>query len=209
MKGNRMQLKNVDWIGLISGILLVAVILTSLYNPWWQLSIGDFGYVNSSPLNTHFSFLGTTFSIPLVTAINITCLLLLSISAALMIAYAVNPTKEYAKQLLCWSYKPPVVILITFIVGLVILSPLVSFLANQYAQIDFTLPIIGTSFLQVPAEMLGGLSGVQIDLAISGMFQWTYILAIVATVLCITTRILYGREFVMAKHEVKETATSG
>ena len=188
-----MQLKNINWIGLVNGILLIAVILLSLYNPWWQLRIGDFGYANFSPLNTAFSFLGITFLIPLLTAINISCLLLLSISAALMITYSVNPTKQYSKQLLCWSYKKPLAILITFIVAIVALSLLTSFIANKYAQIDFTLPIMGTSVIQVPSEMLCELSGFQISIAVSGAFQWTFFLAIAASILCIVARIFHDK----------------
>jgi hypothetical protein len=191
--------KNVNWIGLVSGILLIAVILLSLYNPWWQLRIGDFVYANFSPLDTNFRFLGITFLIPLLTALNISCLLLLSISAALMITYSVNPTKEYSKQLLCWSYKKPLAILTTFIVSIVGLSQIVSFIANQYAHIDFKLPIIGTSVIQVPSELLGGLNGVQIGLTVSGAFQWTFYLAIAAAALCIVTRIRYDKSVLMAK----------
>ena len=191
--------KNVNWIGLVSGILLIAVILLSLYNPWWQLRIGDFVYANFSPLSTNFSFLGITFLIPLLTALNVSCLLLLSISAVLMITYSVNPTKEYSKQLLCWSYKKPIAIMITFIVAIVALSQLVSFIANQYAHIDLTLPIIGTTVIQVPSELLGGLSGVQIGLTVSGAFQWTFYLAIAAAALCIVTRIRYDKSVLMAK----------
>ena len=203
-----MQLKNVNWIGLVSGILLIAVILLSLYNPWWQLRIGDFGYANFSLLNTDFSFLGITFFIPLLTAINVSCLLLLSISAALMIVYSVNQTKKYSKQLLCWSYKKPPAILITFIGLIVALSLLVSFIANQYAQVNFTIPIMGTSVIQVPSELLGELSGVQISIAVSGAFQWTFYLAITAAVLCIATRIFYDKASFMAKPVANVTGNS-
>jgi len=203
-----MQVKNVNWIGLASGILLIAVILLSLYNPWWQLRIGDFVYANFSPLSTNFSFLGITFLIPLLTAINISCLLLLSISAAVMIAYSVNPTKPYSKQLLCWSYKKPLTILITFIAAIVALSQLASYLANQYAHIGLQLPIIGTSVIQVPSELLGELSGVQIGVAVSGGFQWTFYLAIAATGLCIATRILYSKASFTSEPAANITATS-
>jgi hypothetical protein len=184
-----MQLKNIDWIGLTSGTLLVAVVLLSLFNPWWQLRIGDFMVANFSPLNTDFSFSGITFLVPLLTAINVSCLLLLSISAALMIAYSVNPTKKYSRQLLFWSYKNPLAIVITFMVVIVALSLLTSFIANQYAHINFTLPIMGTSVIQIPSELLGGLSGAQIGIAVSGAFQWTFYLAIAAAVLCTATRL--------------------
>ena len=199
-KGEKtMQLKNVNWIGLTSGILLIVVIVLSVYNPWWQLRIGDYGYGNFSPLNSEFSFLGITFLIPLLSTFNISCLFLLSISAVLMITYSVNPTKEYSKQLLCWSYKKPLGIMITFIVGIVSISQLVSFYANQFAQIELTLPIIGTTVIQVPSELLGELSGIQIGLTVSGAFQWTFYLAIAAIALCIVTRIRYHKAVIMAK----------
>ena len=184
-----MQFKNVNWLGLISGILLLAVVPLSFINPWWQLRIGDFGSANFSPLKNDFSFLGITFFMPLLTAINISCLLLLSISAALMIVYSVDPTKTYSNQLLGWSYKNPLAILITFLGGIVALSLLASYIAKQYAHIDFTLPIMGTTLIQVPSELLGEFSGAQIGLAVSGAFQWTFCLAIAATVLCLATRI--------------------
>ena len=194
-----MQLKNVNWIGLTSGILLIVVIVLSVYNPWWQLRIGDYGYGNFSPLNSEFSFLGITFLIPLLSTFNISCLFLLSISAVLMITYSVNPTKEYSKQLLCWSYKKPLGIMITFIVGIVSISQLVSFYANQFAQIELTLPIIGTTVIQVPSELLGELSGIQIGLTVSGAFQWTFYLTIAVTALCIVTRIRYDKAVIVAK----------
>ena len=200
--GENTQQKNVNWIGLSSGILLIAVILLSLNYPWWQLRVGDFGYANISPLHTDFSLLGMTFLIPILKAVNISCLLLLSISAALMIVYSVSPTKTYSKQLLCWSYKKPVVLLITFISGIVALSLLTSFLAQQYAHIDFTLPIMGTTVIQVPSELLGGLQGVQIGLTVSGAFQWTFYLALAATLLCITARYFHSKLDANATHEL-------
>ena len=193
-----LQFKHVNWLGFASGLLLLTVILFSFYYPWWQLRIGDLGYANVSPLHSNFSVLGLTFVAPILTALNISCLLLLSISAALMIAYSVNPTRKHSKQLLCWSYKKPLAIMITFVVGIVGLSLLVSFIANQYAHIDFTLPIMGTSVIQVPSELLGELRGVQIGIAVSGMFQWTFYLAIAAAILCIATRIYYGKFVVNA-----------
>ncbi|MFH0748847.1 MAG: hypothetical protein V1915_02860 [Candidatus Bathyarchaeota archaeon] len=191
--GEKTQHQNVHWVGLASGILLIAVILLSLNNPWWQLRIGDLGYANISPLHTDFSLLGMTFLSPILTAVNISCLLVLSISAALMIVYSVNPTKTYAKQLLCWSYKKPLSILITFVVGIVGLSVLASYIASNYAHIDLTLPILGTSRVQVPSELFGGLSGFQISVAVSGGFHWTFYLAIAATVLCVVSRLLHGK----------------
>ena len=188
-----MDRKNVSWIGLISGVLLVAVIALSLFNPWWQIRIGDFVYANLSPMSAGFNFLGMSFLVPMLTAINISSLLLLSISAVLMIVYSINPGKEYSKQLLCWSYKKPLFTLIAFLAGIAALSLGASYVAGQYANLDFTLPIMGSTIVQVPSEMLGQLSGVQIGMTISTGFQWTFYLAIAATALCIVTRYYHGK----------------
>lgn len=203
-----MQQKTVHQVGLVSGILLAVVILLSVYTPWWRLSIGDLGSANFSLLTTNVTVLGQAFLIPLLTAINVSGFLLLSISAALMIGYAVSPTKDYANQLLSWSYKLPVIILIMFTGGIVALTQLVPFLAKQFAQIDVTVPILGTSIIQVPSELLGGVSGVQIGIAISGAFQWTFYLALAAVGLCIATRILHGKASFRVTPVVDVTGTS-
>ncbi len=188
-----MDRKNISWIGLASGALLVVVTVLSLFNPWWQLRIGDFVYANFSPMSTGFNFLGISFLVPLLTAINISSLLLMSISAGLMIVYSINPGKEYSKHLLCWSYKKPLITLIAFVAGIVALSLGVSYIAGQYAHLNFTLPIVGSTIIQVPSEMLGQLSGVQIGMTVSAGFHWTFYLAIVATAVCIVTRYYHGK----------------
>ena len=200
-----MDKKNINWIGFASGILLVVVIVLSFFNPWWQLRIGDFVYANFSPVNTGFNLLGTSFLAPLLTAMNVSSLLLLSISAALMIVYSIDPTKEYSKQLLCWSYKNPIFTLITFVGGIVALSLAASYIAGQYAHVDFTLPIIGSTVIQVPSEMLGQTSGVQIGITVSAAFHWTFYLAIAATALCIITRNLHGKPMLHAAQRVNSS----
>jgi len=206
-----MESKEINWVGLASGLSLVAVIILSFFNPWWQLRIGDFVHANFSPLSTNFNFLGISFLIPLLTAINISSLLLLSISAGFMIAYAVNPKKEYSKKLLCWSYKKPLLTLITFIAGIVTLSFAAPYIAGQYAHVDFTLPIIGSTIVQVPSEMFGQISGVQIEMTLSTGFHWTFYLAIAVTALCIVTRYLHGKPMLnksVLANTVNETSIS-
>ena len=198
------QFKKVNWIGLASGILLIAVTCLSIFYPWWQLKISDFVYANISPFNTNFSILGTIFLIPLLFAINISSLLILTISSILMIIYSINPTKSYSKQLLCWSYKKPLYIVISFIVVLVVITLLVQYIASQYANVSINIPLMGTSVIQIPSEILGG-SGVEIGIAVSGSFQLPFWLAIVATALCIAARLYHGR---VAKAPKTEPATA-
>lgn len=70
------KLKNVNWFGLAGGILLTAVIYFSFSNPWWLFQVGDFVSANVTPFNTNFSLLGMSFMIPLLTAVNISSLLM-------------------------------------------------------------------------------------------------------------------------------------
>jgi hypothetical protein len=187
-----MQVKHMHWMGLISSILLLAVLPLSLQTPWWQLSIGDVGSVNVSGVNTTVRIFDLTVMIPIVTALNVSCCLLLAISAVVMMIYAVQPTRAYSKRLLCWAYPKPVVILIVFVGGLIALTQLLPGIINQYAPVDVTLPLMGTAVIDVPSELLDAGSGVQIGIAVSGTFHWTFYLAIAAAVLCIATRITYG-----------------
>jgi hypothetical protein len=188
-----MQQQTVYRIGLVSGVFLIAAILLSFHTPWWQLRIGDLGSANFSLFTTTVNVFGQSFVIPVLMAINISGFLLLTLSAILMITYALKPTKDYAKQLLGLSYKLPIVILVLFIAGIVALTQLLPYMANRFGVIDLTLPIIGTTLIQVPSEMLGELGGVQIGIAVSGAFQWTFYLALAAVGLCVATRILNGR----------------
>lgn len=188
-----MQQKTVHPIGLISGLFLIIAILLSFHTPWWQLRVGDLGSVDFSLLTTNMILFGQTFTIPLLMAINISGFLLLSISAIVMMLYSVNPTKDYAKSLLSWSYKQPIIILIGFVGGIVALTQILPILVEPFIPTDMALPIIGTSIIQVPSEILGGGSGVQIGIALTAGFQWTFYLTLAAMVMCIATRILYSR----------------
>jgi hypothetical protein len=67
-----MQLNKINWFGITGGILTLLVIAVSLYNPWWQLTIGDnLMRVNASPMNTNFGLMCTQFTIPLIYALNL------------------------------------------------------------------------------------------------------------------------------------------
>ena len=83
-----------------------------------------------------------------------------------------------------------------FIVGIGAFSLLAPFIAKKYVQIDFTLPIMGTSIVHIPSELLGGSSGIQVSIALSGAFQWTFYLAIATAVLGIVARIFHDKQVV-------------
>lgn len=198
---NLSNLKNVNWFGLAGGILLAVVIYLSFSNPWWLFQVGDFVSANVTPFNTNFNLLGTTFLIPLLTAINISSLLVLAISASIMIVYSVIPTKSYSKQLLCFAYKKPLYTIISFVVTLVVIAIAVPIIISNFApEINLTIPIWGSELIQVPAQMLP-IEGVTIGIMVSGAFQWTFWLAIAAAALCIVARVYHRQVF-------KETNTN-
>ena len=102
-----MQLR-VNWLGLAGGVTTIVVVIVSLFYPWWQLTVGEnLAKANVSPLNTNFNLLGTTFTIPLIWALNVVSLLTLVASGIAMVVYSIIPTKSYSKHLLGFAYKKP------------------------------------------------------------------------------------------------------
>ncbi len=197
------KLKYINWFGLASGILLAVVIYLSFYNPWWQFRVGDFALANVTPFNTNFNVLGTSFLIPLLTAINISSLLLLSISTIVMIVYSVIPTRKYSKTLLCFAYKQPIYSIVSFVVVLVVLTILVPILIGSFTPLhNLSIPLMGTSSILVPTQMLG-LEGLQIAVAVSGAFQWTFWLAVAGAALCIVARVYHRSAFKETKAIIK------
>ena len=192
-------LKSINWFAFASGILLAVVLYLSFSYPWWQFRIGDFVIANVTPFNTNFNVLGVSFLIPLLTAINISSLLLLSISTVVMIVYSVIPKKSYSKQLLCFAYKQPLYSVISFVVTLVVLAIAVPMLIGSFTPIQgLSIPLMGSSVIQLPTQMFG-LPGVSIAFLVSGAFQWTFWLAVVACGFCVAARIYHRSAFKEAK----------
>ena len=64
-----MQLKKINWFGLVGGILILVVLAVSIYYPWWILTIGDnLVKVNASPVNTNFGLSNIKFTVPIIWA---------------------------------------------------------------------------------------------------------------------------------------------
>src|SRR4030042_4287859 len=123
-----MQLR-INWLGLAGGVTIIVVIIVSLFYPWWQLTVGkDLVTANVSPLKTNFDVLSTTFTIPLLWAINLVSILTLIASRITMIVYSLFPAKSYSKQLLDFAYKKPLFMLVSFVVVLFVLTLLVQVL---------------------------------------------------------------------------------
>ena len=129
--------RRINWFGLAAGIITLIVLAVSLFVPWWQLTIGDkLLQVNASPLNTNFGLLDLNFTVPLLWAWNLVSVLIFAAAGVVMLFYSIFPTRSYSKELLGFSYKKPLYILISFIVGLVVMI----FIAGA---IGFNIPVVG------------------------------------------------------------------
>jgi hypothetical protein len=181
--GDDAQVKPIDrvvnWYGFIAGVLTFVVLVISLFIPWWQLTVGDnLIKVNASPVNTNFGLFGTSFTLPILWALNI-----FSTSGFIMLFYSLNPTKPYARQLLGFSYKKPLYSLVTFLSSLLIITSTASLL-------NVNVPLLGSSTMSLPASIA---MGVSINAAVSGEFQLPFWLAIVTAALCIIARLQHGQ----------------
>jgi hypothetical protein len=180
-----MDFNRINWFGIAAGVLTLLVIVVSLYNPWWQLTIGeDLMKVNASPMNTNFGLLGTQFTIPLIYALNIGSILTFLFSGIIMLIYSIMPTKPYAKDLLGFSWKKPLYAIISSVVGLAVIV-----LIAQTA-LGINVPLVGTANVILPAQYT---MGVNISVLVSSAFQWPLYLAGVAAGLCIIARIYHRK----------------
>jgi hypothetical protein len=180
-----MQFDRINWFGVAGGALTLIVIVVSLYNPWWQLTIGEnLMKVNASPMNTNFGLLGTQFTIPLIYALNIGSILTFLCSGIIMLVYSVIPDKSYAKDLLGFSWKKPLYSVIFSVVGLSVI------ILIAQTVLGIRIPLIGTNNIILPSQFT---MGVNISVLVSSAFQWPFYLAIVAAGLCITARIYHRK----------------
>jgi len=191
--------RRINWFGLAAGIITLVVVVVSLFLPWWQLTIGDkLIQVNASPMNTNFGLLSLQFTIPLIWAWNLASILTFVAAGLVMLLYSVIPTKSYAKELLGFSYKKPIYALISFVVGLLVLVAIASFLG-------VSIPVMGSSNVALPTQFMP--MGASISVLVSGSFQLPFWLAIVAAALCIAAR-LYHRRVAKVPKTGPETAAS-
>ena len=190
--------RSINWFGLSAGIITLIVLVISLYVPWWQLTIGqNLIKINASPVNTNFGlFGGAQFTIPLIWALNLISILTFTACGLVMLIYSLNPAKSYSKQLLGFSYKRPLYVLISFVAGLVVIIAVAGFLG-------MSIPLMGSTTLSLPAQFMP--SGLSISTLVSGNFQLPFYLAIVAAALCIAAR-LYHRNLAKALLEAPEKA---
>ena len=158
-----MQLR-INWVGLAGGVTTIVVVAVSLFYPWWQLRVGDdLVTANVSPLNTNFSVLGTSFTMPLVWAMNMASMLTFLVSGITMIIYSLLPAKSYSKTLLGFAYKKPLYTLVAFVILLFASTFIVQ------ALLHFSVPLEGSTSSAFPIPLI---QGTTISVLISAGFQF-------------------------------------
>jgi hypothetical protein len=187
----------INWFGLAAGIITIVVLAVSIFVPWWQLTIGDkLLQVNASPMNTNFGLLDLNFTVPLLWAWNLVSVLTFAVAGSIMLFYSIFPAKSYSKELLCFSYKKPLYILLSFFIGLLIMIAMAG-------VIGFSVPAVGTSNISLPSQFMP--MGLTISALVSAGFQLPFYLAITAAALCVVARLYHRR--VTQLSPVAETIT--
>ena len=193
----KLKIANINWFGLAGGVTTLVVIIVSLFYPWWQLTVGtNFLKANASPVNTNFGFLGTSFTIPLIWALNIISLLSLTASSIVMLIYSFIPTKPYSKHLLGFAYKKPLFSVLFFVVGLLVITLLFGTI------LSVNIPLMGSTTITLPTVIT---SGVTISFPVSAEFQWPFWLAAVAAGLCLAARLYHKRVVTAAQKPAQVT----
>lgn len=174
-----------NWFALAGGVTTILVIAVSIVTPWWELTVGDdLLAVNASPVNMEMGFLDASLTIPFILALNIVSILGLLVSAIAMLIYALMPRKSFSMDLLGFSYKKPLYIVLFFIIGLAITK----IICQTYLQLN--IPLMGSTISKLPMPFA---SGITITVLLSAGFRWSFWLAVVAATLCIAARIYHGK----------------
>lgn len=175
----------INWFGLIGGITVIALIIISLFTPWWQLTVGDdLVKTNASPINTNFKLLGNSLTVPLIMALNFASIISLSAGGIVMLIYSIGPEKPYSKKLLNFAYRKPLYSVLLFVIGLFLITIIVKSLFN------LNVPLSGLSSSTLPADMT---QGITLSISMNAGFQWPFLLANAATILCIVARVYHKK----------------
>lgn len=179
-----MDLK-INWFGFAGGISLIALVIISFFVPWWQLSVGDdLVTANASPLNTNFSFIGDSLTIPLIMALNIASVISLTAAGIVMLIYSVRPIEPYSEKLLGFAYRKPLYSVLIFVIGLI----LITIVAGSLFGLD--VPLIGSQYSTLPTDMT---QGVTVSVSMNAGFQWPFLFALAASGICITARFYHKK----------------
>ena len=175
----------INWFGLAGGATTILLIAVSLFIPWWRLTVGDSVVAaNVSPLHTSFDLIGNSFTVPLLWAVNLACILYLVAGSIIMLIYSVKPTKPYANRLLGFSYRKPLYFVIIFLIGLLVLTFVIQSL------LSLSIPLVGSMEVKLPSSMT---QGTNVSVLLSARFLWPFWLAVASAGLCIAARFYHKR----------------
>jgi hypothetical protein len=184
---------------------MLVVVALSIFVPWWKLQIGSgagFVTINANPFYTNFAVLHLNFVIPILFAVNIATMALFTASGIIFIIYSVKPVKSYSKHLLSYGWKRPIYTLVGFIVVVMLIIYVAPDIVNTMAHTSMIpvpiVPLLGSSVIQLPRNILGSSSSIQIGITAITTFEYTFYLAVVATGLGIAARIYHRRIVVKA-----------
>ena len=177
----------INIVALVAGISTLLLIVISIFVPWWQLAVGNpsIATVNISPVNLNLALLGNSLTIPLVLAINIAVALTLASGSITMLIYSLKPNKPYSMKLLSFGYRKPLYAVISFFIGLIIMS-----IAIQRFS-GLTVPLLGSGAIALPNNMISGGANISVD--VSAAFGWPFYFAIVVAGLCIAARFYHKK----------------
>jgi len=180
-------MRKINALALSAGVATLVLIAASYFIPWWQLTVGNpaLATVNFSPLNINFAIFDEIITVPLIWALNISCLLALLAGGLILIIYSVVPTKPYASKLLGYGYKQSLIAVILFVIEVVGLT------LSVKAFTGFDFPLIGSGKVGLPAGLAP--AGISISVDVSAAFLWPFYLAIAVTVLCVAARIYHRK----------------
>ena len=175
----------INWFGLAGGIATILLIAVSVFVPWWQLKVGDSVVAaNVSPIYTNFNLVGNSFTVPLLFAVNLSCILLSLAGGIVMLIYSVKPAKSYSTRLLSFSYRTPLLFVVVFLIGLVALTFVIQLL------LSFSVPLFGTAQISLPSSSTQGMN---VSVLLSAGFLWPFYLAVASAILCVAARLYHKR----------------
>ncbi len=180
-------MQKINFIALAAGISTLLLIAISELVPWWQFTALNLAnvQVNFSPVNFNLVVSGSAIAIPLVSAVNIACLLLLLAGGLTLTIYAVKPTEPYSKRLLNYGYKIPLMVLVSFIAE-VVSVPLI-----MQSVVGINLPLNGAATISLPQQFTSSSSPVSLN--VSAAFNWPFYFAIIVAVLSVIAKIYHRK----------------
>lgn len=181
------MMQKINIIALAAALSTLVLIAISLFVPWWQFTALNPAniQVNFSPVNLNLIASGSAVSIPLVLALNISCLLTLLAGSLTLLIYSLKPDQSYSKRLLGFGYKQLLIVLVLFIVELITIPLIVQVVAG------FSLPINGAATVIVPQKFAS--NGSSTSFGASAVFEWPFYFAIAVGALSIAARVYHRK----------------